>query len=214
MKKICSIISALLIALSLTACNNGTENSPDTQTSSGLTSKAVSDIISESDIGTVKKTYGTVYDTKIIDLDLDGKNELLVLAGKANTKEIDVWKKTDNEMLFESSFGAGKVNFIDKLELKSSEINGENVYLFSFSYDEGGTMKADEVLSMIRKASGGYEVEYLLSRGTLTYSDISKPVTKEFYRKGWSKYDIAMDADFNDISKEEYDRLYAEYTAS
>ena len=110
------------------------------------------------------------------------------------------------------SFGAGKVNFIDEISLKEAEINGEKVYLFSFAYDEGNNMKADEVLSMIGKTADGYEVEHLLSRGTITYPDIAEPFTKAFYRKGWSKYDIGLEQDYGDITEEEYNGLYKEYT--
>lgn len=226
MKKFYSIISAALIALSMTACNevrgNVNENGNNIGTNSigksDLSAKPNSDNISENDIEAVKNTYNSeyeiVYDEKIIDLDFDGKNELLLLVGKANTKEFDVWTKHGNEMIRESSFGTGKVNFIDKIELQNSEIDDENVYLFSFSFDDGGTMKADEVLSVIKKTAGGaeYEVEHLLSRGTITYSDIAEPFAKDFYRKGWSKYDIGLDKDFGDITQEEYDRLYKEYT--
>ena len=73
-------------------------------------------------------------------------------------------------------------------------------------------MKADEVLTVLRKTSDGFEVEHLLSRGTITYPDIAEPFTKEFYRKGWNKGDIGMDQDYGDITKEEYDALYEEYT--
>ena len=73
-------------------------------------------------------------------------------------------------------------------------------------------MKADEVLSMIGKTADGYEVEHLLSRGTITYPDIAEPFTKAFYRKGWSKYDIGLEQDYGDITEEEYNGLYKEYT--
>ncbi len=98
------------------------------------------------------------------------------------------------------------------LSLKEGRVSGEKVYLFSFVYDEGNNMKADEVLSAIRKTTNGYDVEHLLSRGTITYPDIAEPFIKNFYRKGWSKRDIWLDQDYGDISKEEYDRLYKEYT--
>lgn len=197
---------------------------PDPSTESGEVS--LSDkTISESDIEAVIKNYNDngksvldpsvtgaeVYDTKIIDLDFDGKGELLVLVGQANYKALEVWEKSGGEMKLANSFGAGKVNFIDNISLKKAEIDREKVYLFSFAYDEGNSMKAEEVLSAIRQTADGYEVEYLLSRGTISWTDISGSVTKVFYRKGWSKYDIGW-KDYGDITKEEYDALYGQYT--
>lgn len=230
MKKYFSIIIlTTLISVSLTACSDVHESGNDTNTnlsptyssvysdlSTGISSPLLSDeIISEIEIETVKNAYSskgkTVYDAKIIDLNFDGKDELLVLTHQANPKVFEVWEKNGGKMNSVYSFGTGKVNFIDKILLKKSEVNGEKVYLFSFSYDEGNAMKADEVLSAIKKTTDGYEVEHLLSRGTITYSGIAEPAAKAFYRKGWSKYDIGMDNDYGDISKEEYDRLYEEY---
>lgn len=221
MKKFSAIITMSAI-LGLTACSTNTDLSPENSGAySDLSTKIVSPLlsdegISESDIETVKNTYNseyeTVYDAKVVDLDFDGQNELLVLAAKVNARNFDVWKKDNDGMTRENSFGSGKVNSVDKISLKKAEINGEGAYLFSFSYDEGNSMKADEVLSAIRKTSDGYDVEHLLSRGTITYSDIAEPFTKEFYRRGWSKYDIGLDTDYGDIAKEEYDRLYKQYT--
>lgn len=231
MKKYFSIIIlTALVSAQLTACSDVHGSGNDTNTNSSPTySSAYSDlsteisspllsdeIISENDIETVKNAYGsegkTVYDAKIIDLNFDGKDELLVLTQQANPKVFEVWEKSGGKMNSVYSFGAGKVNFIDKISLKKGVVNGEKVYLFSFSYDEGYSMKADEVLSAIKKTTDGYEVEHLLSRGTITYSDIAEPVTKAFYRKGWSKYDIGLDKDFGDITQEEYNRLYEKYT--
>lgn len=230
-KTFSAIILAALITASLTACSDVQENGNDTNTNSSQTNSSAysdssaeisslllsDDVISENDIETVKETYNseyeTVYDTKIIDLDFDGKNELLVLVGKVNTREFDVWKKSNDGMIRESSFGTGKVNFIEEILLKEAEINGEKVYLFSFAYDGESIMKADEVLSEIKKTADGYEVEHLLSRGTITYSDVAEPFTKEFYRKGWSKYDVGL-TDYGDITEEEYNSLYEEYTGT
>lgn len=226
MKKITLSIAALALTLSLTACNSPEESSSEKSSSSSSViqnSSAESDlqtsddIISESDIETVKSHYAndgrTVFDAQIIDLDFDGKNEFLVLTHQANPRALELWEKSGGEMNFLYAFGLGKVNYIDKLSFKEGKIDGEKAYLFSFAYDEGiGGMKADEVLAGIVKTADGYDVEYLLSRGTITYSDIAEPFTKEFYRKGWGKGDIGMNHDYGDISKEEYDKLYEEYT--
>lgn len=183
----------------------------------GCTAKSSDETVSESDVEAVKETYAaedrTVYDAKIIDLDFNGTDELLVLTQQANPKAFEVWEKKDGKMNSACSFGAGKVDFIDEISLKEAEINGEKVLLFSFAYDEGNNMKADEVLSVIKKNGDGYEVEHLLSRGTINYPDLAEPFIKEFYRKGWGKRDIGLERDYGDISKEEYESLYAEYTS-
>jgi len=230
MKKIFSVsFLAALITVSLTSCSNVQESTGSTSTDSSPTNSMVDsnspaagsssalsgNIISDGDVETVKKSYGEdrpVIDTKIIDLDFDGEDELLVLTSQANPKVFEVWKKESGTMNLACSFGAGKLNYIDKISLKQGEINGEKVYLFSFSMSGESNMTADEVLSAVKKTADGYEVEHLLSRGKITYPDIKEPFSKEFYRKGWNKSDIGMDKDYGDISKEEYEKLYKEYT--
>jgi len=231
MKKIYSILLTALIAASLAGCSESQENFGNTSTDSSPTTPisdpdspttnnppAISDnTISENDVETVRKSYGEdrpVYDTKIIDLDFDGEDELLVLTAQANPKVFEVWKKNSGEMGLACSFGAGKLNWIDKISLKQGEIDGEKVYLFSFSMSGENNMTADEVLSVVKKTADGYEVEHLLSRGKISYPDIEEPFSKEFYRKGWNKSDIGMDKDYGDISKEEYEKLYKEYTGA
>lgn len=215
MKKITLAIAAFALVMSLTACSSG-DSSAVQNISAESDMQTPDEIISESDIETVKDNYTndgrTVYDAQIIDLDLDGETELLVLTHQANARVLELWDKSGGEMELLYSFGAGKVNFIDELSFEEGRIDGEKAYLFSFSYDEGNNMKADEVLAGVVKTADGYDVEYLLSRGTITYPDIGEPFTKEFYRKGWGKGDIGMDQDYGDISKEEYDKLYEEYT--
>lgn len=230
MKKIFSFfISAALSTVLLTACGNVQEKTGSISTDVSPTnsivgsdlsatdsSSSISDnTICEDDVETVRKSYGEdrpVIDTKIIDLDFDGEDELLVLTTQANPKVFEVWKKNSGKMVLVSSFGAGKLNWIDKISLKQGKIDGEKVYLFSFSMSGENNMTADEVLSVVKKTTGGYEVEHLLSRGKISYPDIEEPFSKEFYRKGWNKSDIGMDKDYGDISKEEYEKLYKEYT--
>jgi len=220
-EKSCSIfVAAALIAVLLTACGGTQESAGSSATAgsaslaAGSSSAGAGNAISQEDVETVKKSYGEerpVYDTEMLDLDFDGEDELLVLTAQANPKEFEVWEKNAGAMDLVCAFGAGKVNWIDEIALKQGEIDGEKAYLFSFAYDEGNSMKADEVLSAIWKTADGYEVEHLLSRGTITYPDIAEPATKEFYREGWSKYDIGMDQEHGDISKEEYEKRYKEY---
>ncbi len=230
MKKILSIsFLAALITVSLTACSNVQESTNNTSTDSSSTnpivdsdspatgiSSALSDnIISDDDVETVRKSYSEdrpVIDTMLIDLDFDGEEELLVLTTQANPKVFEAWEKNSGEMELACSFGAGKLNWIDKISLKQGEIDGERVYLFSFSMSGENNMTADEVLSVVKKTADGYEVEHLLSRGKITYPDIEEPFSKEFYRKGWNKSDIGLDKDYGDISKEEYEKLYKKYT--
>ena len=72
-------------------------------------------------------------------------------------------------------------------------------------------MDAD-VLGAIKQTESGYEMEYLYSWGTLDYKYIAEPVKKEFYRRGWDKYDIALtDSNPNDIPKEELAQILKNY---
>lgn len=217
MKKAFSVVLAAVIAATFTACGSDKGNSSgENQSSSSInesTSAVLNGDIEQNDIENVKKTYSdtesTVYDTKKIDLDVDGKDELLVLASYGNNRQFSVWEKNGGEMNKACDFGAGMVKWIDKISLDEAEIDGEKVFLFSFKFSGENSMTAD-VLSEIRKTADGYEVNHLLSHGTIEYNT-AEPATKEFFRKGWSKYDIALDGDFGDISKEEYERLYKEY---
>ncbi len=223
MKKIYSAILTVLIAASLAGCSQSKEDPGDTSTdpasaipiSDPDTPETNQPSISENDVETVISSYGEdrpVIDTKIIDLDLDGEDELLVLTTQANPKVFELWEKNGEKMELACSFGAGKLNWIDKIELKQGDLDGEKAYMFSFSMSGESNMTADEVLSVVKKTADGYEVEHLLSRGKITYPDVAEPFTKEFYRKGWNKSDIGMDKDYGDISKEEYEKLYKEYT--
>jgi len=222
------IILTILIAASLTACSVVQESSDNTCENSDFTNSIVDpdpsatnslsvisdDIISEYDIEAIRKNYNEdkpIIDTRLIDLDFDGEEELLVLTTWARPHVFEVWEKNNGEMELTCRFGAGKLDWIDKISLEQGEIDGKKVYLFSFSMSSG-IMTADEVLSVVRETADGYEVEHLLSRGRIDYFDIPEPFIKEFYRKGWSRGDIGMDADYGDITKEEYERLYKEYT--
>jgi len=221
MKRIFYVVLAALIAASFTACESADVNSSAESSSASSVSESESAVLNEdidqNDVENVKKTYSdreeTVYDTKIIDLDGNGKNELLVLASYGNNRQFSVWEKNSGVMNKTCDFGAGKVKWIDKISLNETEIYGEKVFLFSFKFSGENSMTAD-VLSEIKKTADGFDVEHLLSHGTITYSDVSEPFTKEFYRKGWSKYDIGMDGDFGDISKNEFETLYKMYTGS
>ncbi len=226
MKKFYSIILTALIAASLAGCSNSQENSGDTSTDPAIpisdpdtpaTNQPVvsDDTVSENDVKTVIDSYPEdrpVRDAQLIDLDFDGEEELLVLAAWANPNVFEVWEKNSGKMELACRFGAGKLNWIDKIALTQGEIDGEKVYLFSFSMSGENSMTADEVLSAVKKTADGYEVEHLLSRGRIDYTGIPEPFTKEFYRKGWNRGDIGMDKDYGDITKEEYDKLYKEYT--
>ncbi len=226
MKKFYSIILTALIAASIAGCSNSQENSGDTSTDPAIpisdpdtpatNQPAVSDdTVSENDVKTVIDSYPEdrpVRDAQLIDLDFDGEEELLVLAAWANPNVFEVWEKNSGKMELACRFGAGKLNWIDKIALTQGEIDGEKVYLFSFSMSGENSMTADEVLSAVKKTADGYEVEHLLSRGRIDYTGIPEPFTKEFYRKGWNRGDIGMDKDYGDITKEEYDKLYKEYT--
>ncbi len=226
MKKFYSIILTALIAASLAGCSNSQGNSGDTSTDPAIpisdpdtpaTNQPVvsDDTVSENDVKTVIDSYPEdrpVRDAQLIDLDFDGEEELLVLAAWANPNVFEVWEKNSGKMELACRFGAGKLNWIDKIALTQGEIDGEKVYLFSFSMSGENSMTADEVLSAVKKTADGYEVEHLLSRGRIDYTGIPEPFTKEFYRKGWNRGDIGMDKDYGDITKEEYDKLYKEYT--
>lgn len=221
MKRIFYVVLAALIAASFTACGNDKGNSSAEGSSASSVSESDSAVLNEdidqNDVENTKKTYSDreekVYDTKIIDLDADGKNELLVLASIGNNRQFSLWEKNGGAMNKTCDFGAGKVKRIDKISLNEAEIYGEKVFLFSFKFSGENSMTAD-VLSEIKKTADSFEVEHLLSHGTITYSDVSEPFTKEFYRKGWSKYDIGMDGDFGDISKDEFEMLYKMYTGT
>ena len=152
----------------------------------------------------------TAVDSDIYDIDFDGIDEVLVLAD-VPFRAICVFKKENGKMVQTDTFGMGSLSYVETLKLHTYSDDDERYPFFIFHYDNGGAMKCD-VVAAIKPADDSYNVEYLLSFGTLTYADIPEPFTKEFYRIGWNKTDIAMDGDYNDISKEEFLELYAKYT--
>lgn len=152
----------------------------------------------------------SILDTKLLDLNFDGTDELLILTSWGRN-EIYVFSKSSGEMYEESSFGMGKLDYVSSLELYPYTADNEEYYCFSFHFDNGGVMSCD-VLAAIKCDETRYSVEYLLSWGTLDYSDLPEPIVKEFYREGWNQTDIALDADYNDLSREEFMALYEKYT--
>ena len=151
----------------------------------------------------------TAIDGVVYDIDLDGIDEVLVLAD-VPFRAICVFEKENGKMVQTDTFGMGSLSYVETLELNTYSDDDEKYPFFIFHYDNGGVMKCD-VVAAIKPADGSYTIEYLLSFGTLNYTDIPEPFTKEFYRIGWNKTDIAMDRDYNDISKEEFLELYAKY---
>ncbi len=173
--------------------------------------------ISEDDVKAVRANYNDgdkpLYDAKVVDLGFNGREEVLVLTSQGNPKVFEVWDKRGGEMKFVTSFGAGKLNWIDKISLLHCiDANERSRYVFSFAYGGENSMTADEVLAEIVRTEDGYDVEYLLSRGRIEYTDVPEPFTKEFYRVGWSKYDIGMNDNKSDITKEDYIELYKDFT--
>jgi len=173
---------------------------------------ADNDIITKQDIESCKKTLEkdgiSVLDTVLCDLDFDDRDEILLLSSFGGN-QIHVFEKNDGELSEDSVFGMGMLNYIEKLELYPYSDDEESYHYFSFHFDNGGVMAAD-VLTAIRPQDG-YAVEYLLSHGTLSYSDISEPFSEEFYRKGWNKDDIAIGEDDFDLTRAEYEKLYEKY---
>ena len=152
----------------------------------------------------------TAVDSEVYDIDFDGSDEVLVLAD-VPFRAICVFEKENGKMVQTDNFGMGALKNVMSLKLYTYSDEVEEYPYFTFHYDNGGAMKCD-VLAAIKGVDGSYEIEYLLSFGTLTYADIPEPFTKEFYRIGWNKTDIAMDGDYNDISKEEFMKIYEKYS--
>ncbi len=149
-----------------------------------------------------------VLDTAVIDLDYDGTDELLVLSSWGKN-EIHLFCKSGDKIIEKYTFGMGMLNYIDKLELIPCFDKENQIYCFEFHYDNCGVMTADVVAGIMKNENNGeFEVHYLLSKGILNYSNLESLTEKEFYRIGWNQFDVALDKDYNDISKEKYMELY------
>ena len=148
-----------------------------------------------------------VIDAVIQDIDFDGEEELLILSSWGKN-EIHLFRKIQNELIEVNTFGIGMLNYIDKLVLIPCEYNGEKYYCFEFHFDNGGVMSADVVGAIKKHDDGEFYIEYLLSKGQLNYSDIAQPISKDFFRLGWSQYDVELDGVFNDITENEYNEIY------
>lgn len=150
-----------------------------------------------------------VLDTAVIDLDYDGTDELLVLSSWGKN-EIHLFCKSGDQIIEKYAFGMGMLNYIDKLEFIPCFDKENQIYCFEFHYDNGGVMTADVVAGIMKNEnSGEFEIHYLLSKGILNYSNLEHQTKKEFYRIGWNQFDVALDKDYNDISKEKYMELYS-----
>ena len=144
------------------------------------------------------------------DLDFDGEDEILVV-NTFGSPAVHVFERNGETYEQSTVFPMKALECTNyKLNLKLYEKGGEKYYYFTFN-NVGGVMEAD-VLGAIKQTESGYEAEYLYSWGTLNYSDIAEPVKKEFYRKGWDKYDIALtDSNPNDIPKDELAQILKNY---
>lgn len=143
----------------------------------------------------------SVRSAAVYDLDFDGTDELLIV----NTfvvPEIHVFKKSDGKIEETTKFLMQPYSYMDnRLEMKPYKNGGEKYYYFTFG-EGGGVMKAT-VLGALKPNGDSYEVEYLYSWGTLEYPDLPEPVKNEFYRKGWDRTAVTLNAsDPNDIPKE------------
>ena len=233
MKKYTATILALaLFSLTmLSACNKAEQNEDVSTTSSTTTTSGIitsdnaieessaddsaSAEITDDDVNEClniieQNSDFTAVDSEVYDIDFDGSDEVLVLAD-VPFRAICVFEKENGKMVQTDNFGMGALKNVMSLKLHTYSDEVEEYPYFTFHYDNGGAMKCD-VLAAIKGVDGSYEIEYLLSFGTLTYADIPEPFTKEFYRIGWNKTDIAMDGDYNDISKEEFLEIYEKYS--
>ena len=203
-KPIVSIVCSLI----LTSCSNADVSQSMTFSDNSATT------ITEEDVEWAKETIKsdeiTILDADIYDLDFDGQDELLILSSWGRP-EIHVFEKNNGVMLENSVFGMGYLNHIETLELHPYISRDNNYHYFSFRFDNGGVMVAD-VLAAVIPCDGSYTIEYLLSQGTLTYSDIPEPFSVDFYRRGWNKADIAIGVDYNDLTQEQFIELYEQYT--
>lgn len=207
-------IVSLVCSFTLTSCSSASFNKDISQTMSSSNNSVAT--ITEDDIEWAKETVKTdditILDADIYDLDFDGQDELLILSTWGRP-EMHVFEKNNGVMLEDSVFGLGYLNYIETLELNPYISHDNNYHYFSFHFDNGGVMVAD-VLAAIIPCDGSYTIEYLLSQGTLTYSDIPDPFSVDFYRRGWNKADIAIGVDYNDLAKDQFVELYEQYTYS
>ena len=146
----------------------------------------------------------------LCDLDFDGEPEVLVV-NAFGSPAVHVFERVGTTYEESCVFPMKAVEYLDyKLVLNPYQNGDERYHYFRFHYG-GGTMDAD-VLGAIKQTESGYEMEYLYSWGTLDYKYIAEPVKKEFYRRGWDKYDIALaDSNPNDIPKEELAQILKNY---
>ena len=146
----------------------------------------------------------------LCDLDFDGEPEVLVV-NTFGSPAVHVFERVGTTYEESCVFPMKAVEYLDyKLVLNPYQNGDERYHYFTF-HSGGGTMEAD-VLGAIKQTESGYEMEYLYSWGTLDYKGIPEPVKKEFYRKGWDKYDLALaDSNPNDIPKEELAAILKNY---
>lgn len=149
------------------------------------------------------------YDTGTMDIDGDGKAELLV---NIFDTDIYVFDKNGGEIQYSGSFERIEgLDTVDEIHMYNGD-DGKYAYFFSLQYSKNVNANA-QVVTAIKYDGENYYVEPLLACGTM-HGTGSDDRFKRFWQKGWSGENLSLDEPVeNEISEEEFRALWAKYPA-
>lgn len=154
-----------------------------------------------------------ITESRIMDINFDGKDEIVVLANGGYG--VAVFTKNENGISQTGRFAQGATAGLTSLDmLYKFDKNGEKYWYYCYNYDNG-VFYDTYILDSVKFDGEGYFTESLFSFGTLYYSDLETPIKMKFYRKGWDKTDIGLGGEHdNDIPREEFKTLWEQYDAA
>lgn len=151
------------------------------------------------------------WQSRVMDLNFDGANEVVLLTNAPNLG-VRVFSKTVDGMRETGVFAQDKdTGFLESLDdlYEYKDESGKRYWYYYFQFSGRNAMMA-HVAAAVKYENKNYTVEYLLSYGQIRYEDAELP-TVNFYRHGWNYTDIGYGVDYNDVSNVEFYELWNKY---
>lgn len=157
-----------------------------------------------------------VKDSTMADIDFDGVYERVLLVPVANTQRLYIYENSRGH-LFPDGYIEGNyaIRYLDSISGLTPYAGAEGeLHYYSFTYDNG-TMNAEVTAGLYLTGEADdpatpqnekYSAMPIISKGTVTYSDIDSPYTDDFCRRGWRPTDVGMQ-DYGDITVREYNEI-------
>ncbi len=150
----------------------------------------------------------------LIDMDKDGDDELLIschsqsYAQYGDAREIFVFEGTPFDRTLDCHFSGRNLGYFETWHNTDSESGGYVFVMRSFS----NSVMEGTYIAEIQPRNGSYQMEYMMSWGTLTWQDENgETVSRNFRRRGFDPTDTSIDSTTPELTQEEFDKLYSWY---